>query len=745
MSELWALRLEKPTFHSMLDSSGVTLLDFDNVVRSLDKAALYASDAIVRSGKVFAGSPGYSSIEARLAGTAKILQHSAGFVPMTGPLARQFDALSKLFESQTSRISEVASGPVKGKAFGFVTNAATGIMAQVSGMKISLKLLKIVAIKQMWEYMRKAAKEAANTAKAKAIEQLKKAAAQAKGFRPSVKPTAQQTARFAVTPTKKTAVLGALVSLGDVFVTTVAENVDEIERSFLDNVRVMCDGAAQITGKDNAFGQSVKHSCQLFPDLLSAMLTFLTVLFADYGVMNCVCAEVAEKVRVEVIAEQCLKELTPSHWRVWMLQQVETRADTSVAVCHASMDITNNRLLTAFDPVSSRLYKLVEALSGLFNYLVVAVGLDTGDCLDYSSPYVVSIMPEPANYFMPCINTPDCRIRCLDVFNAFEEALQATVQEPVFVSRLDVNVESKYFSLDDIENQRHLPPFEIIGIAELYPAACRTVCGSFSAADRCLAIVGTEIDRSTLGIAYYCIPADMSRYVFRYAGDNAPHFSNVTWGASEVIEEAFLGSLHRLPSGGQDNMLVLTHDRVSDAKRIHLYTSEGIAVVLLQSAVYALETYNYVTDMGNDAFVMNSVDQVRVMPSTEVNSQCEVYIMGQKVYYELVRTVSGVRQPSQRIARVCMHKTITLSDSNVERPLLTVTEDCTEHIDSIFADTHLPVCLNEGCTNLLSVPTVLKSRDQQSSRRCFCHCKIDIIRQYVVISLCCSIKASVFS
>ena len=48
----------------------------------------------------------------------------------------------------------------------------------------------------------------------------------------------------------------------------------------------------------------------------------------------------------------------------------------------------------------------------------------------------------------------------------------------------------------------------------------------------------------------------------------------------------------------------------------------------------------------------------------------------------------------------------------MERPLLTATEDCTEHIDSIFADTHLPVCLNEACTDLLSVPTVLKSRDQ---------------------------------
>jgi len=398
-----------------------------------------------------------------------------------------------------------------------------------------------------------------------------------------------------------------------------------------------------------------------------------------------------------------------------MLQQIETRADSAVGVCHASMDIANNSLLTAFDPVLSRLYKLVEALQGLLNYLVVAVGLDTGKCNDYSSPYMVSIMPEPADYFMPCINTADCRIRCLDVFNAFDEALQATVQEPAFVSRLDVNVESKYFSLDDIENQRHLPPFEIIEIAELYPAACLTVCGSLFAADRCLAVVGTEMDRNTLGIAYYCIPADMSHYVFRYADSDEPRFANVTWSKSEVIEEAFLASLHRLPSGGHDNVLVLTHDRDSDAKSIHLYTSEGIAVVLLKSAPYTLETYNYVTDMGNDALVMNSVDQVRVMPATEMNAVCDVYIMGQKVYFEMVRTLSGVHQPTQRVERVCMHKSIALSDSDFERPLRNVTEDCSEHVDSIFADSHLPVCLNEQCTDLLSVPTVVKSRDQTAT------------------------------
>jgi len=107
VSELWALRMETPTFHSMLDSSVVMIFDFDNVMRSLDRAALYASDVIIRSSQVFSGSPGYASLEPILAGTAKILQHTAGFVPLSGPLARQFKALSAQFQQQTQRVTDI--------------------------------------------------------------------------------------------------------------------------------------------------------------------------------------------------------------------------------------------------------------------------------------------------------------------------------------------------------------------------------------------------------------------------------------------------------------------------------------------------------------------------------------------------------------------------------------------------------------------------------------------------------------
>jgi len=715
VSEIWALRMETPTFHSILDSSGVTLLDFDNVVRSLDKAALYASDVIIRSGKVFAGTPGYSSLEPMLAGTAKILQHTTGFVPLIGPLARQYKALSDLFQQQTKKITDITASSVKGKAWGFVSSASSGIMTQVSAMKVSLKLLKVVTLKQLVAYTKKSAKQAAIALKAKALQQQQQALAAAQGFRQVAKVAVKKTAVRGLTETVKMAGVGALLSLGDVFVSTIAENYEEIDRSFLDNVRVMCYGASQIAGTDTSFALSVKHSCLLFPDLLKALLTMTTVIFMDYSVMNCVCSQVAEQVRIDAITEQCMDDITPHYWRVWMMQQRESRADNAVAMCHSSMDLSNDRLKTAFDPVSSRLVKLVEAMQGLFNQIVITIGVDTGNCINYNSPYMVSIMPEPADYFMPCIHTPDCRLRCLDVFNAFDEALKSTVQEPSFVSRLDMRVESKYFSLDDIENGRNLPPFEIIGMSELYPTTCLTVCGAINPDNRCIAVVGTEMNRNSLGLAYYCIPADISSYVFAYGGQEGLQLQNFTWAAGEVIEEAFLASLHKLPLRGQDDVLVLTHDRVKLTKTLHLHTAERVGVILMRSVEYALETYNYITDMGNDAFVLNSVEQVFVMPATSVDPVCDIYIVGQKVYVEYQPTSSGVRQPSQRVARVCMHKSIQLTDTDFERPLITVTEDCTDDLENIFAEGHLPVCLNEACTDLLSVPTIVQSNEQSAT------------------------------
>jgi hypothetical protein len=86
------------------------------------------------------------------------------------------------------------------------------------------------------------------------------------------------------------------------------------------------------------------------------------------------------------------------------------------------MDATNDRLLKAMDPALSRMYKAGMALQNAFASILSGFGSTA--CSDWeASPFVVSLLPEPVDYFMGCMLTIDCRTRCLDNILAFEEAL----------------------------------------------------------------------------------------------------------------------------------------------------------------------------------------------------------------------------------------------------------------------------------------------------------------------------------
>jgi len=176
-------------------------------------------------------------------------------------------------------------------------------------------LLKKVAIRQFKEFARKQAmRTALDTAKratrmgcrigGRAAQKASQAALRL-GKKAAKNPQVQ-----------KITSLATVIQLRDVGMAVIAENYEDIDRSFLDNVRVMCEGSAQIARYQTAMGQTVRHSCHLFPDLLKALLTVSVVLLADYAVMSCVCKQVQEQVRLDTIDQTCMVEMTPSHRKV---------------------------------------------------------------------------------------------------------------------------------------------------------------------------------------------------------------------------------------------------------------------------------------------------------------------------------------------------------------------------------------------------------------------------------------------
>jgi len=723
VSDIFEVRMNKPTFHHTLDSGGSNLFDFEDVVECFDKAAFYVSDVVLKTSHVFAGSPAYAFIEPIFAGTAKIVQHTAGYVKLKGPLARQFQALQDSTSRQAQQISEVTLSQAKGKAFGFLSSMRAWLGAQASSLKVSLKLVKKVTVKSLVAGAKRQKKALLAAAKAKAL-QLKELAmsvperllAQQARARLAAQTAAQNTVRVATKIGFRATLLASVIEMKNVLVTTVAESTEEIERSYLDNLRVMCDGASQILGTNNALALTVRHACLLVPDVLQSMQTLLVVLSVDYAVMDCVCRTPEEHVRSLVIDNDCVGQMIPGYWRAWVLERRRAPADDVTTVCFSSMDVANARLLTAFDPVSVRLAKLTEAMQGLFNFVVVLVGMDTGECNDFKSPYMVSIMPEPADYFMPCLHTSDCRLRCYDEFRAFESALAGMAVAPEFMASVEVEVESKYFSTEDIENNRHLPPFEIIGIAELFPDECRVVCTSgFVVANRCIAALGIEAQHNKLGLAYYCIPADMTTYVYAYQGPAGVLEQASTWTADEVVREGFMLSVYKLGLGSYDDVLVVTEHRTSSAKSLYMYTAHSDKITLLQTEEFVFEKYNFVTDMQSAGYVLNSLDDVRVIPATSTRSTCDVFVVGTKVTVQYYASAGGTFLPDQSMSKVCLRKSIETypgDSSGSARPLRVTTTDCTARMDDIFPPQHHPVCLNLECNRVLNLPKALQSEVQ---------------------------------
>jgi hypothetical protein len=309
-----------------------------------------------------------------------------------------------------------------------------------------------------------------------------------------------------------------------------------VENDYLGIMRFQCYGFAQMVGSERPWGQALRHMCLVLPDTLEGLLTIGTVLVLDYPVVSCAC-KLAEGDALgspqETVVTVCLQRPMPADSRQWLLA---LRWDTASRqdVCFAAMDNANARLQTAFDKTFKRLYQMTRHAAQVADGLLALVTGDSVACDAFDvSPYVLSIIPEPVDYFASCVDTDDCAVRCLDEYSAFAKERQAREQEmPLatlgFETTLEVPLESLLFSIDDVEQGRHKPPFQILDAVELPRRACDVVCGVAASSygkggsNRCLLVAGVRgQQRSDLAVAYYCLPIDITQYVFQWPGMEA--------------------------------------------------------------------------------------------------------------------------------------------------------------------------------------------------------------------------------
>ena len=649
--DFYKLRVDSVTFHPVLDSSGTVLFRVDEILMHIDKAAFHLTNSFVRIMAFFDEAPGYAAVQPIVVGTAKIMQFAGDSILLEGPLLELFGPAKQIPVAQSleSAGAGLDAAPMAGKESKVLTTVKGAMMAVSSSFRYVVRLFKPLSTRLLKNRC--------------------------------------QACRAGL-------VAGAALNIANFLPSLLAETQGDFERSFTNNLRLQCDGLATVFGTTNPIATSLRHACVLTPDTLDAVMEVLLVLTVNYPAVACACTETQERNPAHVIESECLLKSVATRNRVDMQEIRKSAIDNTArgSMCFAIMDATNRRLERAFDPVFARMARFTKEFARSIDYVVVGIfdWNDGGNCNNFAaSPYVVSIVPYPIDYFSGCVHTFDCRARCMTEMQAFEEALAfATAMHtapPTFRATQAVRVESRFFREEEIMNNEHLPPFEILAVLELLPSACRVICNSAHVKNRCAAVAGPAVgpdSAAALGTAYYCIPADFGTSVFAYSVDVSRPLP------AGAAEDMFFATADGVLSGTLDTVMVLS--RRPGAASLTLVTPRGQLLTL--SSTRDPANHEPTTDPG----VFVSLERVWVLPATEEGRDTVVAYVG-----GLQHTESDA-PPSMTCARFDLPMNFddlsALSNSLQPRA-------CYADVDTLLPLTAEPICMSATCETLVFVPT----------------------------------------
>jgi len=584
VGELFSSRVDKITFHSVLDRSGASLFDVDMIVNPIDRAMMFAAQTLPRLGNMLRGVPGQPQLQRVLLGSAKVLQHTAQIerrmLQMEPVFLAQLTALqdaiptAKTLDTAAEAVSPDSVLSEGTKKPTLQESAKRFVGSTTAALKTNARLLKIVVIRIL-----------------------------------------QRLQSSSTTLARNSRAISAGVT--DIMSMAGYEASKDIERSLLDSMRTQCDGVGQIIGR-NVYGNIIKNACMIVPDGIQSILTALLIFVVDYPVVDCICREHSGK-RADVIQQQCLARNRPASLQALSLEVMASSEDTAQAMCFEFMDKTNERLIGAFDLLFYRMYRVTELTEASFDALLSPFDSEAGQCSAVNdAAFAVTIMPSPVDYFMGCSETYDCRVKCLPEMTAFNEAYDTAMDKPLFVTeKITAHAESRFFSDDDIEQNLHLAPFEILGMVELPENVCSTIC-SETLRSKCIFVSG--VNNSQIQGKYYCMPYNFEASVFAYDA-TLPAYESV--GEDEEVRDIQILSMDAVTTGYTEFLLVMTANATDDTFNLYAFTKEGRKFLIAQTNRFATAL--------NDPNSFYSFTSAHVVPTVLQKQYVSVYLQGTKI------------------------------------------------------------------------------------------------------------------
>lgn len=293
-------------------------------------------------------------------------------------------------------------------------------------------------------------------------------------------------------------------TVANIFWNVVSDGAKDYDDMVLQRMRRTCAGFAMLAGFNTPLGRLTHRWCTGWVEMQKGFHTMASVFFVDVPLMDCVCVKSTGAKFSSFVKEKCWPD-APDLQKP-MLNALMTM-DKKEA-CPDIVKMTQTHFTESMDEMFSLMQAGTRELSSVMDYFIQSNYV--GDCNNYAdNPYVLTLIPQPADYFRVCGKTQTCRNRCLSEFQAFEaKNLEVPVTETV-----TENVQSLFFNSVDDDTYMPLRPIAMLELYDCnYPCGYVQTVGPYS--DRCF-LLGGENGAGQLQVLSFCVPIQLGSNVRR--------------------------------------------------------------------------------------------------------------------------------------------------------------------------------------------------------------------------------------
>lgn len=296
-------------------------------------------------------------------------------------------------------------------------------------------------------------------------------------------------------------------SIGSVFWNVIYDGRLDYKQLVATRMFNTCGGLALMAGYTSPLGKVTLHYCFAGVKATTATLDLVSVFLVDVPVMACACTQGIGHNSGSWILNNCE---SPDGLRPLLRTLIDGQDQ-----CGAMLQHTTKNLTGVFDDVFGELFAGTTYVGSIMDSFIAAIDPGkAGNCDNYdSNPYVVTLIPEPADYWRVCGTTSFCKLRCQQQIGAFE-----MMKPPTSSARSSTSSKTVESLLFPSINEDTYNPFYSSGIAALTEMSdCYYTKICLNLRDRCLILAGF-VGNGKIRVSTYCIPSAVSQGVSKSQG-----------------------------------------------------------------------------------------------------------------------------------------------------------------------------------------------------------------------------------